>query len=95
MATDKQRLWFDLTVWIGSAVVVFGLLATEAFAERGRVVADNAVWRRPGVRIVPRGVPALTAVGGTMARTHGVTQAPLRHRRIGRRSRGSRDRFLS
>ena len=45
MATDKQRLWFDLTVWSGSAVVVFGLLTTEAFAERGRVVADNAVWR--------------------------------------------------
>ena len=45
MATDKQRLWFDLTVWIGSAVLAFGLLATDAFAERARVVADNAVWR--------------------------------------------------
>ena len=45
MATDKQRLWFDLIVWIASAVVVFGLLTTEAFAERSRVVADNAVWR--------------------------------------------------
>lgn len=45
MATDKQRLLFDVTVWIGSAVVVFGFLAAEAFAERGRVLADNAVWR--------------------------------------------------
>jgi hypothetical protein len=45
MTTDKQRLWFDLTVWIGSTIIAFGLLATEAFAERGRMVADNAVWR--------------------------------------------------
>jgi cytochrome c553 len=45
MATNKQRMCFDPTVWIGSAVVAFGLLATEASAERGRVVADNAVWR--------------------------------------------------
>jgi hypothetical protein len=45
MTTDKQRLLFDVTVCIGSAVVVFGFLAGEAFAERGRVVADNAVWR--------------------------------------------------
>lgn len=45
MAPDKQRLWFDLTVWIGSLVLVFGLLAADAFAERSRMVADNAVWR--------------------------------------------------
>src|SRR4249920_3803985 len=45
MATNKQRMCFNLTVRIGSAVVVFGLLTTEAFAERGRIVADNAVWR--------------------------------------------------
>ena len=45
MSPDKRRLYFDLTVWIGSLVLTFGLLATEAFAERTRVVADNAVWR--------------------------------------------------
>src|SRR5512133_2688518 len=45
MTPDKQRLSFHITVRIGSAIVVCGLLAAEAFAERGRVVADNAVWR--------------------------------------------------
>ena len=45
MAPYKLRLWFDLTVWIGSLVLVFGLLVTEALAERSRVAVDNPVWR--------------------------------------------------
>jgi len=45
MATRKQQRWHDLTVRICSMAIVFGLLATDAFAERSRVVADNAVWR--------------------------------------------------
>ena len=36
MDSNKQRLRFDLTVWIGSVVLAFGPLATEAFAERSR-----------------------------------------------------------
>lgn len=45
MSPDKRRMYFDLTVWIGSLVLVFSLLATDAFAERTRVISDNAVWR--------------------------------------------------
>ena len=45
MTPDKRRLLFDLTVWIGSAVTAFGLLAADAFAERTRTPAENALWR--------------------------------------------------
>ena len=44
MTPDKKRLCFDLTVWIGSLVLVFGLLVTDALAVRSGA-ADNAVWR--------------------------------------------------
>ncbi len=45
MSPDTKRLYFDLTVWIGSLALSFGLLATDALAERTRVTADNPVWR--------------------------------------------------
>src|SRR5512140_3229821 len=45
MTPDKRRLLFDLAVWVGSAVIAFGLLAADAFAERTRIPAENAVWR--------------------------------------------------
>lgn len=45
MTSDQRRLVFDLVVWIGSAVIAFGLLAADAFAERSRIPTDNATWR--------------------------------------------------
>ena len=45
MTPDKRRLLFDLTVWIGSLMLAFGLLAADAFAERSRISAENAIWR--------------------------------------------------
>ncbi len=45
MKMEKRNLVFDLPVWIGSVVMVFGLLAADAFADGVKGGADDPVWR--------------------------------------------------
>ena len=46
MNTEARRRAFDLTIWIGTLVTTFGLLAFDACADDRRRAAPDPVWQK-------------------------------------------------